>query len=198
MPTNPNRTALQTPLLTLALVLAQSGSVLAQALSPSALMPVSAGLSLANPAESAPLKALPSAPVNTSTAAGEPLLAANSVAMAPAAFVPVTAEPTVSAPHRFWDRENLALFATVGVFATADFCTTRTNLASGGKELNPVTRVFSGSTPGLAANFVLETAGVMAVSYVFHKTRHHKLERITSFANLGSSATAVAYGLTHR
>ena len=52
----------------------------------------------------------------------------------------------------FWDRENRALFTAVGALAAADFCATRANLTSGGRELNPVTRVFSGSTPGLATN----------------------------------------------
>ena len=82
--------------------------------------------------------------------------------------------------------------------AAADFCTTRANLASGGKELNPVVRVFSGSTPVLAGYFALETASTIGVSYMFHKTGHHKLERMTSFVSIGTSAGAVEYGLTHR
>ena len=116
----------------------------------------------------------------------------------PMAVVPVIVEMKPPERHRFWDRENSALFLTVGAFAAADFCSTRANLASGGKELNPVTRVFSGSTPGLAANFALETGGVMAVSYLFHKTGHHKLERMTSLVNVSASAYAVGYSLAHR
>jgi hypothetical protein len=125
------------------------------------------------------------------------LFAANSAAMAPIAPA-VIAQSRPTPRHSFWDRENLALFAGVGALAGADFCTTRSNLAKGGKELNPLTRVFSGSTPGLAANFALETAGVISVSYLFHRTGHHKLERITSFVNVGASAVAVGYGLAHR
>lgn len=106
--------------------------------------------------------------------------------------------PSESAQHHFWDRENTVLFATTGGFAAADFCVTRSNLARGGRELNPMTRVFSGSSPALAANFALETSGVIAVSYMFHKTGHHKLERITALVDIGGSAGAVAYGLTHR
>jgi hypothetical protein len=64
--------------------------------------------------------------------------------------------------------------------------------------LNPVVRVFGNSTPALAMNFVGETAGVMGVSYFFHRTGHHRLERIVSFVNIGGSAGAVGYGLTHR
>jgi len=100
--------------------------------------------------------------------------------------------------HRFWDRENSILFAAVGASAAADFCVTRANLASGGRELNPVTRVFAGSTTGLAFNFIGETVGSMGISYFFHKTGHHRLERLTSFVNMGNSGFAVTYGLTHR
>lgn len=120
------------------------------------------------------------------------------VAMPAMAVVAVTAPPKELAPHRFWDRENRILFAAVGGLATADFFTTRANLAGGGRELNPLTRVFSGSTPGLATNFALETSSVIGISYLFHKTGHHKLERITSWVNIGGSAGAVAFNLTHR
>jgi hypothetical protein len=109
-----------------------------------------------------------------------------------------SALPESPAPHRFLDAKNQALFATVAGFCAADFAVTRANLRNGGVELNPVTRVFSGSTAGLAVNFVGETAGVIAVSYFFHRTGHHKLERITPLVNIGASAFAVAYGLAHR
>lgn len=127
-----------------------------------------------------------------------PTFPASSASPAPAAFVPVIEQPNTPAQHRFWDRENSALFAAVGGFAAADFCSTRSNLASGGKELNPVTRVFAGSTPLLATNFALETASVVGMSYLFHKTGHHKLERLTSFVDIGASAGAVGYSLAHR
>ncbi|HEX4786000.1 MAG TPA: hypothetical protein VH350_16785 [Candidatus Sulfotelmatobacter sp.] len=99
--------------------------------------------------------------------------------------------------HRFWDRKNTILFATSAAFSTADFVVTRNNLRNGGQELNPVTRVFAGSTAGLAVNFAGEAAGVVAVSYLFHKTGHHKLERAVSLVNIGSSAGAVMFDLRH-
>lgn len=126
-------------------------------------------------------------------------------AMQPAAFTPTPALTTVQpatlpeAPsHRFWDRENTFLFATTAALNGADFVVTRDNLRGGGQELNPVTRVFSGSTPMLAMNFAGETAGVVALSYFFHKTGHHKLERFVSLTNIGSSAGAVTFDLIHR
>ena len=106
--------------------------------------------------------------------------------------------PEAPIAHRFWDRENRVLFSTVAAFSAADFAVTQTNLANGGRELNPVTRLFSGSTAGLAANFAGETAGVVGLSYFFHRTGHHKLERITPVVNIAASAVAVGYGLAHR
>jgi hypothetical protein len=80
----------------------------------------------------------------------------------------------------------------------ADFAVTRANLQRGGQELNPLVRVFGRSTAGLAVNFVGETVGVISLSYFFHKTGHHRLERAVSLFNIGSSAGAVGYGLAHQ
>ena len=100
--------------------------------------------------------------------------------------------------HKFWDRENKVLFFTATALNGADFAITRSNLQSGGQELNPVVRFFGRSTAGLAVNFVGETAGVVSLSYFLHKTGHHKLERWVSVVNISSSAGAVSYGLAHR
>ena len=115
----------------------------------------------------------------------------------PAAPFVQRAEPA-ERPHRFLDHKNIMLFTAVGALNAADFCVTRNNLAHGGKELNPITRPFAGSTAGLAFNFAGETAGYIGVSYLWHKTGHHKLERVTSFVSIGGSAGAVAYGLSHQ
>ena len=104
----------------------------------------------------------------------------------------------MSNQHRFWDKQNYALFLAAGALNGADFAVTRDNLQRGGQELNPVVRLFGRSTAGLAVNFIGETAGVVSISYVLHKTGHHKLERMVSMVNIGSSAAAVSYGLTHR
>jgi hypothetical protein len=114
-------------------------------------------------------------------------------------ITPVQPATLPEAPsHRFWDRENSFLFATSAAFNAADFVVTRDNLREGGKELNPITRVFCGTTAGLAVNFAGETAGVVALSYFFHKTGHHKMERAVSMVNIGSSAAAVTFDLAHR
>ena len=116
-----------------------------------------------------------------------------------AAVVPVVrTQPTIETPHKFWDRQNQLLFLAAAASNTADFAVTRANLQSGGQELNPVVRIFGRSSAGLAVNFAGETAGVMSLSYFFHKTGHHKLERAVPMVNIAASAGAVAYGLTHR
>jgi hypothetical protein len=104
----------------------------------------------------------------------------------------------MGARHKFWDRENQILFAASGALSTADFAVTRANLQSGGQELNPLVRLFGRSTAGLAANFASQGVGTAALSYLFHKTGHHKLERAVSFVNIGASTGAVSYGLAHR
>ena len=100
--------------------------------------------------------------------------------------------------HKFWDKQNRILFVAAAAANAADFAVTRANLQSGGQELNPVVRVFGRSTAGLALNFAAETTGVISLSYFFHKTGHHKLERAVSLVNIGASAGAVGYGLSHR
>jgi len=111
------------------------------------------------------------------------------------AFVTPTSAPRA---HRFWDKENGLLFGASATLSAADFAITRANLQSGGRDLNPVVRFFGPSTAGLAVNFAGETAGVIGVSYLLHKTGHHKLERLFTMVNIGSSAGAVSYDLVIR
>ncbi len=123
---------------------------------------------------------------------------APSVSPVPATTAFVAAAPRGDFEHHFWDRANVALFAAAAVSNVADFAVTRANLQNGGQELNPMVRIFGRSTAGLAMNFAGETAGVVSISYFFHKTGHHKLERAVSLVDIGGSTGAVAYGLMHR
>jgi hypothetical protein len=106
--------------------------------------------------------------------------------------------PEAPSQHRFLDGKNRFLFSTVAMFSGADFAVTHMNLANGGRELNPMVRPFTGSTGALAVNFAGQTAGVVGISYLLHKSGHHRLERMVPVANIASSAFAVAYGLSHR
>ncbi len=122
-------------------------------------------------------------------------------AMEPARPVqPIEARPLPEAPshRRFWDRENMLLFAGTALASAGEFVGTRNNLQAGGQELKPVARIFSGSTAGLVVNFAGETAGVTGLSYFFHKTGHHRLERLAPMVNMAASGYAIGYGLRHR
>lgn len=122
--------------------------------------------------------------------------APSSEAVAPVTLTPVPFH--AENQHKFWDVQNRALFAAVAASSTADFFVTRANLQNGGQELNPVVRVFGHSTLGLTLNFTGETAGVIGLSYFFHRSNHHRLERLVSMVNIGASTGAVSYGLSHR
>jgi hypothetical protein len=110
----------------------------------------------------------------------------------------VAMQPRAEVSHKFWDKQNKFLFIAAAAGNTADFAVTRANLQSGGRELNPMVRPFGRSSAGLALNFAGETVGVISLSYFFHKTGHHKMERAVSVVNIASSAGAVSYGLMHR
>ncbi len=182
----------------LALFLVLSGSSFAQGRSFAAFASAFREPGTMDTVEAASIEDGPFAPRNDTVIAAAPILPASTAAMEPMALAPVTVHPIELAPHAFWDPKNRALFGTVGALAAVDFYATHGNLASGGKELNPVTRVFTGSTPGLAANFALEAGTVIGISYMFHKTGHHKLERITALVNIGASGAAAGYSLAHR
>jgi hypothetical protein len=126
------------------------------------------------------------------------MMEATSFEPAPALTPAPVTLPEAPVQHRFLDRENSLLFAASAAFSAADFVVTRDNLRSGGRELNPITSWFTGSTAGLAVNFAGETAGVVGLSYLFHKTGHHKMERAVSMLNIGASAGAVSFDLAHR
>ena len=106
--------------------------------------------------------------------------------------------PAAAVEHKFWDKQNIELFAASAAWSAADFTVTSANLQSGGRELNPIVRLFGRSKVGLALNFAGEAAGGVSLSYFFHKTHHHKLERMVSLVNISGSVGGVSYGLAHR
>jgi len=129
-----------------------------------------------------------------------PKLVAGSTAGAvatPVLTTPRNSSTNYEAPHRFFDKWNIALFAGSAALDATDFAITRSNLQSNGKELNPVVRIFGRSSAGLAVNFGGEAVSTVALSYFFHRTHHYRLERMVSVVNIGASAGAVSYSSTH-
>jgi hypothetical protein len=92
-----------------------------------------------------------------------------------------------AAPHRFWDRENLWLFSGIAVTRGMDYASTRNFQARGRQEILLPDQVVDNSA-GFAS---LEAAGTMTsigISYLFHRTGHHKLERWLSVGHISVTA----------
>lgn len=126
-------------------------------------------------------------------------IAATPAATPVEAAEPANPPPAPSSHVRFWDRKNILLTSAMAATTAADFAATQRNLASpgGGREHNPVARVFTGSTGGRVTYFAGSAAGTVGLSYLFHKTNHHKLERATLMIGIGCSVQGAAYSFMH-
>jgi len=101
--------------------------------------------------------------------------------------------------HHFWDATNKALFSIHVGLEAVDFGITHYNLSQGGRERNPMGKALCESgTAGQLVFFGGRTAGVLGISYLFHKTGHHKLERAFSVLASGDSAYGATYSFAHR
>src|SRR5712692_4851224 len=100
--------------------------------------------------------------------------------------------PDTPAPqHRFWDRTNILLFSGVAVFRGLDYASTRNFQARGRDEILLPDDVTNNSA-GFAS---LEAAGAatsVGISYIFHRTGHHKLERWLSIGHISVTGFGVA------
>ena len=109
------------------------------------------------------------------------------------------AQDLPESPHRFWDTENKALFLIHAGVETTDFVVTHRNLAAGGHEMNPLGRSLCESgTAGQAAFFGMRTAGATGISYLFHRTNHHRLERAATIFMISDSGYGVGYSIANR
>ncbi|HEV7967782.1 MAG TPA: hypothetical protein VGP19_09440 [Candidatus Acidoferrales bacterium] len=98
---------------------------------------------------------------------------------------PATAvNPFAPAEHRFWDRENDWLFAGVGAGRALDYASTL-NLRRRGIDEVFLTNAIVDNHPLFAGIEVAATAASIGVSYIFHRTGHHRLERWTSAIHAG-------------
>jgi hypothetical protein len=92
--------------------------------------------------------------------------------------------PLLPGEHRFWDRENDWLFAAVGAGRGLDYASTL-NLRRRGINEVFLTNSIVDNHPLFAGIEVAATAASIGVSYIFHRTRHHRLERWTSAIHAG-------------
>jgi hypothetical protein len=112
---------------------------------------------------------------------------------------PATDSPPVSSPaveaesttvrfdHRFWDHDNVWLFSGIAFTRGMDYASTRNMQARGRKEILLAPEVVNND----AAFASLEAAGTLTsigISYLFHRTGHHSLERWLSIGHISVTA----------
>jgi hypothetical protein len=93
--------------------------------------------------------------------------------------------------HRFWDRENDLLFAGVGAARALDYASTL-NLRRRGLDEILLTNSVVDNHPLFGGIEAAATAASIGVSYLFHRTGHHRLERWTSIIHFGAAAGGAA------
>jgi hypothetical protein len=106
------------------------------------------------------------------------------------ALAPMPDAPSKTQPHAFWDRTNILLFSGVAVFRGLDYASTRNFLARGREEVLIPDDIVNNS----AAFASLEAAATLTsvgLSYLLHRTRHHKLERWLSIGHIGVTGFGV-------
>src|SRR5215831_11469999 len=105
------------------------------------------------------------------------------------------AQELPEAPHKFFDRQNIILFSMNAGLVAADASTTDhiVNQHPNGREWNPIARPFVENTSaGKTAIFWAGTyVGGIGLSYLFHYTGHHRLERFTQYLVLGCETYSV-------
>lgn len=118
------------------------------------------------------------------------------------------------APHKFWNKKQVALFAAdagakafdayqthqhVSSYIVPEQCmttATSTNCAfahpSHWIEGDPIARPFVKRTAGQVGYFSASLAADVGIAYLFHKTGHHKLERATMLFGAAQSSYAAS------
>ena len=93
--------------------------------------------------------------------------------------------------HRFWDRENDWLFAGVGAGRGLDYASTLNMRRRGINEIFLNNSIVD-NHPLFGGIEAAATAASIGVSYLFHRTGHHRLERWTSAIHFGVAAGGAA------
>jgi hypothetical protein len=111
---------------------------------------------------------------------------------------PLLGQNVPEAPsHSFFNRGNQVRMGLIAGLVAADGITTQHILSSdNGRELNPMVRplVIRGAS-GQAAAAVLGYGLSLGTSYIFHRTGHHKLERLMLNTTVAVEAECVASNL---
>jgi hypothetical protein len=104
------------------------------------------------------------------------------------AVIPAAPQPE----HRFWDRTNILLFSGVAVFRGLDYASTRNFQARGRTEILVSDDVVNNSA-GFAGLEAASAATSVGISYIFHRTGHHKMERWLSITHISVTGFGVVW-----
>jgi hypothetical protein len=96
---------------------------------------------------------------------------------------PAPAPPAAPLGHRFWNRENAWLFAGVAAMRALDFHSTG-NMRRRGRQEILLSNDVVDNKPAFAAIEAAATLASVGISYLFHRSNHHKLERWTSIIHI--------------
>ena len=120
----------------------------------------------------------------------------------PLVILAVSPKMQVRMEHKFLDKQNVALFAVSALAIAGDAITTQRVIYPGGcgdrfvgcRETNPVARplVTQGWSGQLAAS-AISYGAAMGTAYLFHRTGHHRMERISSWSIIGIEGTMTAW-----
>jgi hypothetical protein len=91
--------------------------------------------------------------------------------------------PARTGTHHFWDHTNLLLFSGVVVVRGMDYASTRNFQARGRQEILLPDAVVDNSA-GFASLEAAATMTSLGISYIFHRTGHHTLERWVSIGHI--------------
>lgn len=109
------------------------------------------------------------------------------------------AAPSAKPAHVFFDRYNVALFSADTLIRTLDAQSTRSFMTNPCHCMSETTLPDSiaGSTPRMYLYSIGVSAGVVGLTYLAHKTGHHKLERIIPMVDIGYSVRNVSGNYSH-
>jgi hypothetical protein len=125
-----------------------------------------AGLAAAQQADP-PTRALPEAP-------------------SPVSVTPVSTQPVIQS-HAFWDHKNAWLFSGVAVFRVLDYTSTR-NMRDRGRQEILLSNWVVDNKPLFIGIEAAATGLSIGLSYVLHRTAHHKVERLISIGHISGAA----------
>lgn len=89
--------------------------------------------------------------------------------------------------HAFWDHRNTWLFSGVAVFRVLDYTSTR-NMRDRGRQEILLTNWVVDNKPLFIGIEAAATGLSIGLSYVMHRTAHHKAERLISIGHISGAA----------